>query len=324
MTTVDVDPALRPAGWDEFIGQEPLKRVLATYIKAAVEHERVLEHILLTGPPGMGKTSLAQIIADQLGDELLVFSRPPTRRDLHRKLTDFRSGVVLIDEVHEWPKSMQEELLTVTEEQVLETPRGRVPLPMLTVILATTERERILRPLVTRMMVAPSFTPYTDAEMALIVDGMGAKAGLDLDWEVAAALGRAAGGVPRQARKMVLAARAIEQVHDRPATVAEILTFVEAEPDGLTGEHLAYLGYLVDLGGEAGVEVLANRMRLHPADVKELERLLLDRKLLTLGRSGRQLTVSGQRRAEGELDVLPIPRRQRRRRLDPEDTAWQA
>ena len=248
MSEVDADQALRPRSWEEFVGQEGLKTRLDTHIRSALSRTRPLDHVLLATAPGMGKSTMAEVIASRLGDPFVAVSRPLTSVHLARVLQGLEAGVLFLDEVHRLPKATQEDLLPLLEDGYLDTQQGRVVLPWLTIIAATTEPEKIIPPLFDRFMIRPAFTAYSGGEMVRIVSGMALRAGAALSPETIAGVARAAGGVPRNARSLVVAARDLAEAHGTAPSTEDILALVQVDPDGLSQNHLSYF----DLKNAAG------------------------------------------------------------------------
>lgn len=282
-----------------FVGQTKMKELIVTHIDAArATPGGSFPHLLLLGPPGAGKTTLAGIVADMVGLPLVAISTPPTNRmALANQLNTLGSegGVLFIDELHEWPKSAQDALLTLLEGGFLDVGICQFNYPRLTVIAATTEREKIGKPLMQRFPLRPAFEPYDDLQLARIAADMAQARDLELSWNDALVFGLAAGGIPRQVRTFITHAVALA-VSRGDGSVAEVLEMAGVFTDGLSVDHLDYLARLKEMGGEAGLATLSNRMRLHESEIRDLERLLLDRGLITLTRSGRMLNPAGYQR----------------------------
>lgn len=299
---------LRPETWEAFVGQDKMKRRLQTHIEAAIRDTRPLDHVFLAGPKGMGKTSLAGIIARDIPETLLFLKMPMTEQALVRVIRRFEGGILFLDEIHALPKRQQESLLTLIEDGYVQDKRGRIThVPWTTVIAATTERDKVIGPLYDRFPIKPSFTPYTDTEMGQIVTNMAEKVKVAITPETAIILGRATGGVPRLARSLVLAARDLQVTADRkkPPTAETILKFCEVDPDGLTAEHVRYLDAIDYLGGSAGQRSLEMMMRLPPNVIREIEWLLITRKFVEYTASGRELTPEGYKRLKPPTEHAP-------------------
>ena len=288
-----MEDVLRPASWDDFVGQDAVKRELAVRIAAANEGGRPLEPLLLTGPPGFGKTSLARIIASEMALPYESFNMPISRATLTQFVRQF-DGLVLLDEIHRCPPKQQEELLPLLEFDYLQQPDGsRVYSGFLGIIGATTEPQKLIAPLYDRFVIKPEFDAYTDDQMGTIVAGMAAKAGVELDTDTAVTLGRAAAGTPRNARQLVLAARDLAAVNGAVPSASDVLELCRVDETGLSVQHVRYIETLKALGGKAGVKTLSNLLRLNESVVTDLERLLLTSSYVELTDRGRVLTRRG-------------------------------
>lgn len=306
---------LRATDWDAYIGQEQLKATLQLRIDAAIAGGRMLDHVFLAAGPGMGKTTVARLIADRLGDDLQTFVAGPSfnQQALIRLLRDWDGGVLFIDEIHRLSKQQQEDFLTLAEDGYIQLPNGRrLHHPAITIIGATTEPEKVIAPLRDRFPIKPIFTDYTAEQMGEIVLGMADKLDLDFDVDFAIELGMATGGTPRNARQFVLAARDLVQL-GMTDDIASILNLCGMDRDGLTDEHIVYLRALSELGGVAGMDKLANMTRLHPTTLTNLERLLVSKGMILFSSAGRELTQAGSRKARGteQTEGRPAPRTRR-------------
>lgn len=286
----------RPQSLSEYLGQQRLKDRLQVHIEASKATGIPMEHILLVGPPGMGKTSLGQLIAQGLDVPFQALTMPVKIPMLIKALT-YYEGVLLLDELQAATPRQQEDLQPLLEFGVLYSPSGqRHPVGKVTIIGTTTAEAEIIAPLRQRFPIQPPFEPYTEAEMGQIVASMARKAGLEMSTEMAEALGRATGGTPRNARQFVVAARDLTATGNKPEDASEILEFCEVSADGLTLDHRRYLKALDTAGGMAGLNSLMTLLNKDGASVRELERLLMTQNLVLPTNRGRELTPLGYRR----------------------------
>lgn len=303
---------LRPTSWDEYIGQERLKTELQIRIDSAIHDDRPMDHTLLCAPPGAGKTSLAEMVADRLGEPFEVITMPAGKH-LFRMVSEF-AGVLLLDEIHRASVAEQELLLNLLEFGYLQDTSGRrIQANWLTVIGATTERQKLIQPLIDRFPIRPDYDEYTTDEMTRIVLGMAVKADVDIPEDVAEAFGKAATGTPRKAGQFVLGYRDLWNAMkgQREPTVEEVFHLCRTETDGLTGRHMKYLETLNILGGTKGLPVLCALLKESPSELMELETLLVKQGLLTYSERGRELTQAGMARVRGTDPVPRSPRRPR-------------
>jgi Holliday junction DNA helicase RuvB len=311
MTEATTGERVRAQSWDEFVGQSTLKRRLTTHIDAARNEGRALDHMLLVAPPGSGKTTLAKLIADRLGDDFADFMMPMDLKQLVRFIGRWRGGVLLLDEIHRAPKAFQESLLSI-EQGYIQMPTGqRVEVGHVTFICATTEPQGVIKPLWDRLLVKPVWEDYSDEDMARIITGMAERSGLVVAEQVAAGLARATGGTPRVAGSLVVALRDLA-VTDQEVSVETILDLTGLDVDGLTGQHVAYLHTLQALGGQSGLANVCSLLQLPPPVVQDLERLLIKRGFVALESNGRTLTTMGAAKLPGSTGMPPSQRRLRR------------
>lgn len=288
--------ALRPPCWEDYIGQPRLKGRLDVMIEAARADERPLDHILLTAPPGSGKTSLAELIADRMDDDFMpIVLSKQNLKQFYGAIEEFAFGVVLLDELHNAPSSIQEMLQIALLEKKITTPwNWTIDVSLITFIGVTTSehRNKLLAPLVQRFPIAFTWEAYTDSEMSTIITKMASRLHVDMPSEVAEGLGRAAGGTPRYVERLVKRARDLQAI-GREITVEGVLSLVGLDEDGLSDEHLEYLRVLRDLGRVAGLNTLSSIMQMDHRTLEDLERLLALRGYIRRTKRGREITPAG-------------------------------
>ena len=204
------DPALRPASFDDFIGQTEVIANLRQSVRAAKRGGWQLDHMLFAGGPGLGKTSLAGVIAAELGGKLHVTSAPAIEHKgaLASLLTTLSDGDVLfIDEIHALDRKLAEVIYAALEDRVIDLPAGkrviRVPLPKFTLLGATTHAGKLPKPLLDRFGFVWQLRPYTLPEMTTIVVRSAGKLGVAIDEDAAVTIARASRGTPRIANRLL-------------------------------------------------------------------------------------------------------------------------
>lgn len=296
---------LRPTTLDEFIGQEDLKKRLRPWIAEAIETERPLTHMLLTSEAGCGKTSLAQVVANEVGDplEVIDLSRM-TDRQFISWVRNTEPGIKLVDEIHRATRKQQENLLTLMWEGYVSTQYGgRIERPWLTILAATTEPWKLLDSVVSRFGQELKYGVYTDEEIATMGEGMARRLNVDVTPGECKELAMAAGGNPRAMSVLVRAWRAISFAET--PSVERVLFQANREPDGLTTEHLDYLRMLDKMQGVAGEDRMAKMMRMHPSKIQNLQYLLIIRGFISPSPQGLVLTAAGTRRLKGQESEMP-------------------
>ncbi|MCQ2771121.1 MAG: Holliday junction branch migration DNA helicase RuvB [Clostridia bacterium] len=270
----DSDVSLRPQHLDEYIGQEKAKENLKIYIGAAKLRGESLDHVLLYGPPGLGKTTLSAIIANEMGVNLRVTSGPAIEKqgDLAALLSALNEGDVLfIDEIHRLSKNIEEILYPAMEDYSLDIIIGkgpsaqsiRIPLPHFTLIGATTRAGQISTPLRDRFGIVLKLELYTFEELATIVGRSAGILGIDITDDGKNEIARRSRGTPRIANRLLKRVRDFAQVKGQGVIDKEIadaaLNMLEIDELGLDNVDRRMLETIIKIygGGPVGLETLA-------------------------------------------------------------------
>lgn len=243
-------------------------------------------------------TTLAGLIARHIGSNLVELPMPIDSKVLAKTVTELEVGDILfIDEVHLATTKQQESLLTLLEQGFYQmSGGGRLEIPFLTVIAATTKPMLLDDAFKDRFMLQPKFSPYTVEEMIGIVKVMASKVDVDLSDKVLNALGRASAGTPRNARRLVLAASSLYRGRGITPSLDEILHHAGVTHDGLSDKQVAYLKALKRFDGTAGASKIASVMQVNPGSLPQIERYMFEAGLIDYTDKGRTLTASGHRR----------------------------
>jgi Holliday junction DNA helicase RuvB len=317
------EASLRPQTLAEFVGQQASRENLAVFIAAARSRGEALDHVLLHGPPGLGKTTLAQIVARELGVGFRATSGPVIQRagDLAAILTNLQpKDVLFIDEIHRLQPAIEEVLYPAMEDFQLDLIIGegpgarsvRIDLTPFTLIGATTRAGLLATPLRDRFGIPLRLVFYTSEELELIVRRGAARLGVPLTADGAAEIARRSRGTPRVAGRLLRRVRdfaAVEGAKKVDRLVADTaLNRLEVDRLGLDAMDRRYLRRIAEhhAGGPVGVETLAAALAEARDTLEDvIEPFLIQEGLVLRTSRGRMLGEPGWR----HLD-LPIPPRQ--------------
>ena len=306
---LDVDRTLRPQRLDDYCGQEHIKQSLRVLIEAAQSRGETLDHVIFSGPPGLGKTTLATVIANELGAQIKTTSGPAIARtgDLAAILTNLQPGDVLfIDEIHRLNRSVEEVLYPAMEDFALDIVIGKGPaarsirldIPKFTLVAATTRSGMLTGPLRDRFGISYRLDYYTVEELAQIVTRSATILGVTIDHPSALEIGSRSRGTPRLANRLLKRVRDYAQVGGNGPIELDIcrqaLEFFEIDELGLDWMDIRILETLAKTfsGRAVGLTTLASAVGEDPGTLEDVyEPYLLQCGLMIRTPQGRQATL---------------------------------
>ena len=305
----EVEYSLRPKALTEYIGQNKVKENLSVYIEAAKARKEPLDHVLLYGPPGLGKTTLAGIIANEMGVSIRVTSGPAIEKagDLAAILTSLsHSDILFIDEIHRLSRSVEEILYPAMEDFSLDIILGKGPgahsvrldLPKFTLIGATTRTGLLTAPLRDRFGVISRLELYTPEELSEIIVRSASILGTEIDKSGAVEIARRSRGTPRIANRMLKRVRDFAEVKSDGRITAEIadeaLSRMEVDKLGLDMIDRKMMMFIIENfgGGPVGLDTLAASIGEDSNTIEDVyEPYLLQLGFLNRTPRGRMATV---------------------------------
>jgi Holliday junction DNA helicase RuvB len=307
-----IDYTLRPQKLEDYVGQEKIKKQLNIFLQAAKKRGEPLEHVLLYGPPGLGKTTLANIIAREMNVNIKTTSGPAIERvgDLGSILTNMQDGDVLfIDEIHRLNKSVEEVLYPAMEDHKLDLVVGKGPsaqalqidLPKFTLIGATTRMGTLTGPLRDRFGVIHRLEFYNQEDIESIIRRSASILECNIDENGATCIAGAARQTPRIANRLLKRARDWSEVHEydiiNEDVAVQTLDMLDIDSDGLEPTDREFLNLIIDKfdGGPVGVATIANALSEEVQTIEDVyEPYLMQQGYLARSPRGRVITDYGR------------------------------
>lgn len=283
----DYEYSLRPRNMTEYVGQQKVKENLAVFIQAARERREALDHVLLYGPPGLGKTTLSAIIANEMGVNIRVTSGPAIEKqgDLAALLTNLSEhDILFIDEIHRMSRSIEEVLYPAMEDYALDIIVGqgpsarsiRIDLPKFTLIGATTRAGLLSAPLRDRFGVISRLELYTPEELAQIVKRSAGILGIEIDDKGTYEIASRSRGTPRIANRLLKRVRDYAQVKANGVITKEVadgaLNMLEVDKIGLDKIDKNMMLSIINTfgGGPVGLDTLAATIGEDPTTIEDV------------------------------------------------------